>query len=337
MDTRRIKWDNIKFVLICFVVIGHIGDEYIRMSPFLRSFQFWIYTFHMPAFVFVSGLFSKGIVKGRRWDKIARYLVLYLFMKVFYYIVRAIVLEGVSEISFDLFSEEGIPWYALAMCWFYTLTILTANVKKTYVLSVSLFLACFSGYISDISSFLALRRVIVFFPAFYLGYICNPDSLEAFLKKPAVLAACWMILILSMIAAFRGSESLSGWRDLFRGKYMYAALDVNIRPEWGFVYGFAGMMISGMMSLSIFAAVPSGKSYLSTIGSRTLSIYAIHGTLLSFLSREDEQIRGWLTCGHTGMKAAAFCLGLVFLLSIRPVYYLVLRMTGIPLENGRRS
>jgi len=54
--------DNLKFVLIALVVIGHVWNTYYRYSDsdLLRSFAVTIWLFHIPAFLFVSGLFSKN-------------------------------------------------------------------------------------------------------------------------------------------------------------------------------------------------------------------------------------------------------------------------------------
>ena len=61
MSSRLYKWDNYKLFLIICVVLGHIGNYYAASSPLLAKAQFWVYLFHMPAFIFVSGLFSKKL------------------------------------------------------------------------------------------------------------------------------------------------------------------------------------------------------------------------------------------------------------------------------------
>ena len=54
---RDYLWDNIKAVLIFFVVAGHVLEMsklHTGLAVFADNF---IYSFHMPAFVFVSGYF----------------------------------------------------------------------------------------------------------------------------------------------------------------------------------------------------------------------------------------------------------------------------------------
>ena len=65
MKERIVLWDNIKFILITLVVIGHLADEFTINSNAYKSIFLFIYSFHMPAFIFISGLFhnEKNILK----------------------------------------------------------------------------------------------------------------------------------------------------------------------------------------------------------------------------------------------------------------------------------
>ena len=65
MKERIALWDNLKFILIILVVIGHLADEFTAKSDVYKSVFLFIYTFHMPLFIFISGLFhsEKNIVK----------------------------------------------------------------------------------------------------------------------------------------------------------------------------------------------------------------------------------------------------------------------------------
>ena len=51
----------------------------------LERLYLYIYIFHMPAFIFVSGLFSKGSVDNKNYKKVFECIVLYLFVKCIFY------------------------------------------------------------------------------------------------------------------------------------------------------------------------------------------------------------------------------------------------------------
>ena len=69
---RIAKWDNAKFVLIILVVICHFYENYLGSSKLVNSLFFSVYTFHMPAFFLISGMFSKKTVKEKPFDVCCR-------------------------------------------------------------------------------------------------------------------------------------------------------------------------------------------------------------------------------------------------------------------------
>ena len=65
-------WDNLKFVLICLVVLGHFLLPVKPKGQLARTAFYWIYLFHMQAFVFVSGFTSKSyVVRDGKEKKLA--------------------------------------------------------------------------------------------------------------------------------------------------------------------------------------------------------------------------------------------------------------------------
>ena len=50
---RIYYWDNVKTLLIFFVVLGHLLIPVFKDSRVLSYVYYFIYFFHMPAFVFV--------------------------------------------------------------------------------------------------------------------------------------------------------------------------------------------------------------------------------------------------------------------------------------------
>ena len=64
MGKRIALWDNLKLFLIFLVVLGHLSFDYFDSSQMFRTISMVIYTFHMPAFVFISGLFCKRSVNS---------------------------------------------------------------------------------------------------------------------------------------------------------------------------------------------------------------------------------------------------------------------------------
>ena len=55
---RDLYWDTLKFIMIFFVVYGHTISGFGPDGSFNRAMYNFIYSFHMPLFVFISGRFS---------------------------------------------------------------------------------------------------------------------------------------------------------------------------------------------------------------------------------------------------------------------------------------
>lgn len=66
MSKRSEYWDNMKFAIICLVVISHGLTNHIHTSLVNASTIVFINTFHMPLFIFVSGLFHSNKNLDRR-------------------------------------------------------------------------------------------------------------------------------------------------------------------------------------------------------------------------------------------------------------------------------
>ena len=74
---RSLLFDNIKTVLIILVVLGHALEE-ISLEHEYGIIRACIYSFHMPAFIFISGYFSLGGGKQKTVKKLLL-VVVYLF------------------------------------------------------------------------------------------------------------------------------------------------------------------------------------------------------------------------------------------------------------------
>ena len=49
---RNAYFDNAKLILIFLVVFGHMIQPFIDDSNAIHSLYTWMYTYHMPAFIF---------------------------------------------------------------------------------------------------------------------------------------------------------------------------------------------------------------------------------------------------------------------------------------------
>ena len=320
---RNAKFDNVKFFLMCCVVFGHIANRFADDSYAVACIQFWVYLFHMPAFVYVAGLFSKRTVNENRWRKIVPYIFLYFGMLTLSFAVSAIK-NGVANTTVDFFHENGIAWYSLAMFWWGAITILIKRVKPVYVLVISLFLSVISGYSADVNSFLVMQRTLIFFPFFYLGYITDLEQLVRRLDHLALKIASAAVLAVTGVLTYLYYDKIYYWRFLFRGIKPYDSIQKGLPYGWGWSWRLAFYLIAMTLTLAIICLMPNIKSFISALGKKTLPIYVFHGTFLALTLSTIKPLRNWMLSDLTCLKSLLFVVITVVVTSL-PIFDIPLR------------
>ena len=152
MKERNLKLDNAKGILITLVVIGHMLLPIQGTTRGVTNFFYMIYGFHMPAFVFISGLLAQriytrvpkpahapsenraqrlphraanvsatqqvttvGHFNGRRWCSTLWLYLLFQFILFF----SEIPAYGRTTRFPDFLHTSGAPWYLLALLLWY--------------------------------------------------------------------------------------------------------------------------------------------------------------------------------------------------------------------------
>ena len=277
MDTavakRSQKWDILKFILIFLVVLGHAAEYYTGGNEHMRALILFIYTFHMPLFIFVSGLFAKNTVNNKRYDKASGYLVIYVFLKILFYVVKIIIGR---KPEFNLFVEGGVPWFMLAVFAFSLITMAVRKLPKTAVLSVSIILACVAGFFPQIRDFLALSRIIVFYPFFYLGYCLDRKSVETFCRGKTKKIVSLIILSVIAVLVFLYCDEIYSFRYLFTARNPYSALGkFETAGVWLRLLFYPVVSAIGFCVISLVPdKIGSGK--IAVFGQRTLAVYGFH-------------------------------------------------------------
>lgn len=147
---ERYHWiDVVKGLAIFLVVVGHVGGIYGGESA---SWSFnvihtFIYSFHMPLFMFVSGyLFTSSLNKDYKTtalSKLISYGVPYIVFSIVYWAMKAVGGAFVNNtVSIrDLFLIPLFPlsfmWYIYALLIMVELTLLIGRRDKRVVLAVA--------------------------------------------------------------------------------------------------------------------------------------------------------------------------------------------------------
>lgn len=326
MNNRIQKWDILKFFLMFCVVLGHIADYHIAQNEEMKGLFLLVYSFHMPLFIFVSGLLSKRMINERRWDKILGYLVLYFFTKILVFAYDAIFKQ---EFEFRLFGETGLAWFMFALFAFGLITVGASRFKPGWVFTFSLLLSLLAGYDSTVNSELVLSRIIVFYPFYYAGYCIDPKKLEkmsrGWWKKLLALVA---VVILGGVAfEFKWLYML---RPMFTAQHPYHKLGEI--QDWGPLIRLACFAVSALACFAFVILTPDRldkKGRLASLGKYTLSVYVFHYIILKLLYNTFDMCE-YLAEGDTVWYIVPMALATTLLFSNKWFNTLVAKVSSLP-------
>ncbi len=153
---------GIKLVLIFLVVLGHFVQYVFSKDNYLDNYLFkFIYSFHMPLFMFVSGY----LYKPKSIDKFFKYLAVYLITGVF--VLQKEILVLIAK------PDEGF-WYFYVLAGLY----LIGNFLSNYIYIVILV-----PYIILLTIFDFDWRYFYYYGLFFLiGYIFNKYNIKLIVK-----------------------------------------------------------------------------------------------------------------------------------------------------------
>ena len=273
MSRSRVPlWDNARFLLMLLVVLGHFIDQY--KTDVSRSLFVFIYAFHMPLFIYLSGLFHSN---NRIKNKVGAYLVLYLLLKAV--ICVTFILIG-KKPEFRLFYEAGIPWYMLAMAVFIGFTYLTRNVNHTVVLICSIIVACIAGYFPQIGDTLSLSRILVLYPFYRAGVMTDRDKLKELHGNTVFRIVSLVITLGFLFCCFRYRYIIYNLRTYFTARNSYGPDSNNL----GALIRLLAYAISSVTGLAFLGCCPERKlPVITEFGTRTLQIYFWHRPVLYYL------------------------------------------------------
>ncbi len=270
MKERDLFFDNLKYILIFLVVLGHFGEAYMGHG-IIRGITIVIYSFHMPLFIFVSGYFSKNITSAKIQD--LNVLLLYLTFQVYHFLyTRATGLGLAYSLSF-LYPVHA-NWYLLALFVWRLAAPYFRFFKKGSALIVVLILVLLTGFSREFNE-TPLYRIFFFLPFFLLGFYCN--DLKALMNKYRNYR------LLFVIVFFLGEASLFVIAQYKQPGY---ALWNAFVPYYGYIgfgnltYGFiartAGICCSLILAWCFLFMVPGHRTFYSDAGKNTLYVYVFH-------------------------------------------------------------
>lgn len=269
MENKRVYlWDNLKFFLITLVVVGHFISYYFEFDSFKEIYIF-IYSFHMPLFFFISGMFhqNKNVAQ-----KVYCYFSIGMLIKILNFAV--LVVLG-REKNIDFFSGSGVSWFVFALAGFILSSYLLRDVNPKLLLIISVILACFIGYDKKLDDFSIIFRIFNFYPYYMLGIVLDREKIQKVLHRKETIMIGWGILITWLMICVVNTNAVFTFRPLFFGHQSYG------KYGFSFLYRLASYLLAGIVGGACICVMPNRKIPLVTeFGKRTLQVYFWHRAIL---------------------------------------------------------
>ncbi|MGN1166779.1 MAG: acyltransferase family protein [Lachnospiraceae bacterium] len=280
-SVRLYKYDNVKFFLIILVAIGHVCEPFVEKSFVMKSIFLYIYIFHMPLFIFISGLFQKKYSDGRKLNgnRVLSFILLGYVCKIVKFLMERFVYG--LDTSFHLLSEDGIPWFMFVLAACMSIMYLCRNIRPVYLLTISILIACFVGYDKEIGDFLCLSRIVVYFPFYAMGYYLEPKQVAEFVKSKYIKIASGVVLVFVLYLCTVHLDVFYQTRHLWTGRNHFNQWDLE---RGGFILRAGCYILTSLIGISVLSLIPDLKiPFITENGKHTIRVYFWHIFIIKFL------------------------------------------------------
>ncbi|MFL6022052.1 MAG: acyltransferase family protein [Marmoricola sp.] len=299
---QRDPWfDTIKMALVALVVVGHSWKGLLPADTGTTWAYDFLYTWHVPAFVVITGYLSRGFrwTPQKLWSLVRTVAVPYLIFEAalawFRYHFGGVALN-------DLFKDPHWPMWYLAALFFWRLAtpaILAVPRRVALPLAVATSLAAglFAGQLLDSA------RILGLLPFFVLGLLLHEVDWQRLRSSRLVPYAVLGFLVIALVTRYTAAWGKTDW---FYYNATYDQLGVGTGQA---LATRAFVLLLGLVgTASFFVLVPKAGSWFARLGTATLVVYLWHGFFV--LTAEYLGLRSW-TVDHPVVGFALVTVGAV--------------------------
>jgi fucose 4-O-acetylase-like acetyltransferase len=320
MSTQRVAlWDNARFGAIALMVAGHTLTKMVGENDAAFTLYVFIYAFHVPVFVAVSGYFTKGTapddkrIRSVFTDIIVPYLIFETIWSVVLFFYNGNFHWDVTRASWTL-------WFLLALAiW---RIILPYLVALKYPLLISIVISIAAGYFPIDQTFSA-ARVLGFLPFFVFGWQLREWNVgERWMALCSQSVVRWRILATAFMAliALGIAFSVPFLREVQIRSFItydsgYASFGYD--QWWSGAIRLAVMIVAAGMIMAFLILIPREQTWFTQFGQATMYVYLLH-TFILYPLREYGVLDGERPFWYI-LLAVIFSFGLTVALSTKPV------------------
>lgn len=299
LAAREAEYDHIKALLIYLMVLGHLLTRFGN-TPAADTLYLMIFTFHMPAFIFVSGYFARCDAK----KTLRKLAPLYVVFQCVQYLMDAIVaaVHGGDWMgalyAFQMFTPRWTLWYLLVlMAYQLLLPLFDTEDRKRMVwnLLIAMALGLLVGCNPDTENLLALSRMFHFLPLFLLGYY------EHRCRLIRSLIDCYVMPCRAAALALAAALIAAVWLLPWRASWFYGTEGYGTGGFQWYIRLLAWAVALGWIFILLVWTPRRPMAVLEKVGRNTLPVYLLHTIVLVVLTEGGAEV--WLR-GNLALLAA---------------------------------
>ncbi|WP_327349865.1 acyltransferase family protein [Streptomyces sp. NBC_01321] len=271
---RDAYFDNVKYLAIVLVAVAHAWEPVMDGSRTARALYMVAYTFHMPAFVIISGYFSRSFDLSAAKVKrlVTGVAVPYVVFETAYSLFKRYA-DGSPNQPISLLDPWYLTWFLAALFIWRLTTPLWQALR--HPLPVALVIAVLASFSPSIGDDLDLQRVLQFLPFFVLGLQLKPEHFQLIRRGEVRMLALPLFAAALVFAYWAAPRMQLGW--FYRNN---SAQEMGA-PWWsGAVMTTAMFGCALLLTIGFLSWVPRRPMWFTVLGAGTICGYLLHGFLI---------------------------------------------------------
>lgn len=264
IHTRNTKLDSVKTVLIFLFVLGHTLQS--RDAGIMNSINVcvkeFIFSFHMPLFIIISGYFFNTKTNTKTFLK----RLVEIFASLFVFQAIRVVMSRNFSI-FSILSPQYTLWYLLCLVYWRIFTYYLSKIFSTkMILLLSIVICMGAGFVSF--NHLSFHRACAFLPFFIIGNLLHSSDFFERIDKTKIYYGILSIFTVVLIYCIISKLFDVNLMTTFMGNSSYDGIaDISMRFVW--------LLLSFPLCYGIYRIIPDSHK-LARYGGSTLAFYLLH-------------------------------------------------------------
>ncbi|MEU9758769.1 acyltransferase family protein [Streptomyces sp. NPDC047985] len=270
-------FDNVKYLAIVLVAMAHAWEPVMEGNRTVRALYMVAYTFHMPAFIVVSGYFSRSFDMSATKVKrlVTGVAVPYVVFETAYSLFKRYA-GDTPDHPISLVDPWYLTWFLIALFIWRLTTPLWQALR--HPLPVALVVAVLASFSPTIGDDLDLQRVLQFLPFFVLGLRLRPEHFDLVRRREVRMLAPAVFAAAVAFAYWAAPQMQLGW--FYRSN---SAQEMGA-PWWsGAVMTLLMFGCALLLTVAFLALVPRRGTWFTMLGAGTICGYLLHGFLVKGL------------------------------------------------------